>query len=81
MSISGGNTTEVTISGLTPSTTYFIEVVAVNSAGIGAYSSLISSFISGNDQYGDCFIVFPIVNCYFRSIFIGHHIAHCHHSQ
>ena len=51
MSISGGNTTETTISGLTPSTTYSIEVAAVNSAGIGAYSSSISSFISGDDQY------------------------------
>ena len=39
MSVSGGNVTEATISGLTPSTTYSIEVAAVNSAGTGVYSS------------------------------------------
>ena len=38
MSISGGSVTEATISGLTPSTTYSIEVAAVNGAGTGVYS-------------------------------------------
>ena len=82
MSISGGNITETTISGLTPSTTYSIEVATVNSAGIGAYSSSISSFISGDDQY-----ILGIFNCIFnyklhlRSIFIGHHISNCYRSQ
>ena len=38
MSVSGGSVTEATISGLTPSTTYSIEVAAVNSVGTGAYS-------------------------------------------
>ena len=38
MSVSGGSVTEVTISGLTPSTTYSIEVAAVNNAGTGVYS-------------------------------------------
>ena len=47
--VSGGDATEATISGLTPSTMYSIEVAAVNCAGIGAYSS-ISSFISSNDN-------------------------------
>ena len=37
-SVSGGATTEATISGLTSSTSYVIEVAAVNSAGIGVYS-------------------------------------------
>ena len=37
-SVSGGATTEATIFGLTHSTTYEIEVAAVNSAGIGVYS-------------------------------------------
>ena len=41
MSVSGGSVTEVTISGLTPSTTYSIEVAAVNSAGVGVYSERI----------------------------------------
>ena len=38
VSISGGAATEATITGLTPSTIYVIEVAAVNSAGIGVYS-------------------------------------------
>ena len=38
MSVSGGDVTEATISGLTPSTNYSIEVATVNSAGIGVYS-------------------------------------------
>ena len=39
VSVSGGSVTEATISGLTPFTTYSIEVAAVNSAGTGVYSS------------------------------------------
>ena len=39
MSVSGGSVTEATISELTLSTTYSIEVAAVNSAGTGVYSS------------------------------------------
>ena len=38
MPVSGGSATEATISGLMPSTTYFIQVAAVNSAGTGPYS-------------------------------------------
>ena len=41
MSVSGGNVTETTLFGLTPSTTYSIEVAAVNSAGIGVYSDAV----------------------------------------
>ena len=36
--VSGGDTRQSTIPGLNPSTTYSIEVAAVNSAGIGVYS-------------------------------------------
>ena len=36
--VSGADTTQTTISGLTPSTTYSIEVAAVNSVGAGMYS-------------------------------------------
>ena len=39
MSVSGANVTETTISSLIPSTNYFIEVAAVNRAGIGVYST------------------------------------------
>ena len=38
MSVSGGDTRQTTIPDLNPSTTYSIEVAAVNSAGIGNYS-------------------------------------------
>ena len=36
--VSGGSVTEATISSLMPSTTYSIQVAAVNSAGTGVYS-------------------------------------------
>ena len=38
-SVSGGDTRQTTISGLTPSTDYTIIVAAVNSAGTGQYST------------------------------------------
>ena len=41
MSVSGGSVTEATISNLMSSTTYSIQVAAVNSAGIGIYSDLL----------------------------------------
>ena len=37
-SVSGGATTEATISGLTPTTSYVVAIAAVNSAGTGMYS-------------------------------------------
>ena len=47
LNVSGGVTTETTISGLKPSTIYWIKVVAVNSAGSGAYSDSASFRTSG----------------------------------
>ena len=41
MSVSGGSVTEATISSLMSSTTYSIQVAAVNSASIGVYSDLL----------------------------------------
>ena len=38
MTVDGASTTQTTISGLNPSTTYSIEVAAVNSNGTGVYS-------------------------------------------
>ena len=38
VSVSGGSTTHATIPGLTPNTSYVIDIAAVNSAGIGVYS-------------------------------------------
>ena len=49
MNVSGGDTTEATISGLNSATTYMysIEVAAVNGAGTGDYSNSISAITSG----------------------------------
>ena len=47
MSVSGGSITEATISGLTPSTTYSIEVAAVNGAGTGVYSNAVARLTEG----------------------------------
>ena len=46
-SVSGGSVTETTISNLTPSTTYNIEVAAVNDADTGPFSSSISIMTLG----------------------------------
>ena len=69
MSVTGWNATEATISGLTPSTMYSIEVAAVNSVGIGAYSS-ISSFISSNDHSEGRFVTCLIRYNYYGSILL-----------
>ena len=45
--VSGASVTETTISTLMPSTTYSIEVAAVNSAGTGSYSSTMHQLIAG----------------------------------
>ena len=47
MSVSGGSATEATISSLMSSTTYSIQVAAVNSAGIGLYSAPINQLTLG----------------------------------
>ena len=39
MSVSGATTTQITISGLTPSTNYSVQVAAENAGGIGVYSN------------------------------------------
>ncbi len=43
VSVSGGATTEATVSGLESTTNYSIEVAAVNNAGTGEYSSPITA--------------------------------------
>ena len=45
--VSGGSVTETTISNLTPSTTYNIEVAAVNGADTGPFSNIISIMTLG----------------------------------
>ena len=48
MSVSRGTTTKATISGLSATTPYTIEVAAVNSVGTGTYSSLMTVSTSGS---------------------------------
>ena len=58
VSVSGGGITETTISGLQSSTTYTIEVAAVNGAGIGPFSHPITTTtngIIGYTRYTCCF--------------------------
>ena len=45
--VMGGSVTEATISSLMPSTTYSIQVAAVNSAGIGVYSNVVDQLTRG----------------------------------
>ena len=47
VSVSGGGATQTTISGLTQSTTYSIEVAAVNNAGTGVYSLVTTAETDG----------------------------------
>ena len=47
MSVSGAGTTQTTISGLAPSTTYSIGVAAINNQHIGQYSTVESSLTEG----------------------------------
>ena len=47
MPVSGAGTTQTTISGLTPSTTYSIEVAAVNNDLIGQYSTVETALTEG----------------------------------
>ena len=47
MSVNDGATTEATITGLIPSTTYSIEVAAVNSAGTGVNSTAVTRLTLG----------------------------------
>ena len=48
VNVSGGATTEVTITGLHSSTKYFIELAALNALGTGVYSIAIFATTNGN---------------------------------
>ena len=48
MSVTGGDTTAATISRLMPSTTYSIEVAAVNTINTGVYSDPLSVITEGS---------------------------------
>ena len=47
MSVSGGDTSHTTISGLNSSRAYSVQVAAVNSAGIGNFSDLMNQLTLG----------------------------------
>ena len=50
MSVSGGDASHTTISGLRPSRTYSIQVAARNSAGIGMYSDFKTQITLGKQM-------------------------------
>ena len=54
-SVSGGATTEATISGLAAGTNYEIEVVAVNNAGTGVYSDPLNVLTTG-ELFTQCMV-------------------------
>ena len=49
--VSGGGSTQIIISGLTPSTNYSIEIAAVNSVGTGVYSNVIFHLTQGRSSH------------------------------
>ena len=49
--VPGGDATEATLTGLKSATTYYVEVAAVNSVGIGVYSKSISILTEGKNNY------------------------------
>ena len=60
--VSGEKNTRVTISGLVPSTDYNIQIAAVNSAGIGSYSTPIQAETYGKKPFQILLILLLIHN-------------------
>ena len=60
MSVSGGSVTEATISSLMSSTTYSIQVAAVNSASTGVYSDLLTVQTESECNPTQCFELYCI---------------------
>ena len=52
MNVTGANVTEATLSNLTPSTTYSVQVAVVNSAGTGVFSNNQSVMTLGKKMTG-----------------------------
>ena len=59
MTVSGSNTTEATITNLIPSTTYIVQVAAINDADDGVYSDPLTA--STNDSTGHSATTIPII--------------------
>ena len=56
VSVLGGGATQTTISGLTQSTTYFIEVAAVNNAGTGVFSLVTTAETDGEGFFAKLYL-------------------------
>ena len=69
-SVSGGATTEATISGLTPSTSYVIDIAAVNSAGIGVYSEslTVETSVAGEASHLQAVLLWLLAHIHVHSI-------------
>ena len=51
VTVEGNSTTSGTVTGLTSSTNYSVEVAAVNGAGVGVYSDLVNITTFGKLEY------------------------------
>ena len=51
MTVSGSNNTEATIIKLMPSTTYIVQVAAINDAGDGVYSDLLTAITNDSTEH------------------------------
>ena len=61
VNVSEGSVTEATISNVMSSTTYSIQVAAVNSAGIGVYSDLLPVY-TGSECPDDSYVLYTYSN-------------------
>ena len=61
INVNGAGVTEATLSSLTPSTTYSVQVAAVNSAGTGVFSDNQSAITLGKKMAGSNILIFVVV--------------------
>ena len=59
--VNGAGVTEATLSSLTASTTYSVQVAAVNSAGTGVFSNSLSAMTLGKKMAGSNILIFVVV--------------------
>ena len=87
MSVSGGSVTEATISSLMSSTTYSIQVAAVNIAGTGPYNFALDAMTDGtqidlrHSSIYICLMVIRLFSFSIRSFVFCLFLIHCYLSD
>ena len=61
MNVTGAGVTEATLSSLTASTTYSVQVAAVNSVGTGIFSNSLSAMTLGKKMVGSNILILVFV--------------------